>query len=125
MIALFTRINDYSRSSGSSLQSGVSIAPWRVVELFGNPDPSDGNKTSMEWLFEDEEGEVVTLYDWKSTSLYSPELPNPEVLKCSVHPHTFHVGSDNYDAAMKFVDWLLVQEAKPAWVLAEESENAE
>jgi hypothetical protein len=121
---MFTRIDDYHRSNGSVLQSGVSIAPWRVIELFGEPDVSDEYKTSMEWLFEDEDGEVVTLYDWKSTSLYSPELPNPDSLKFSAHPHSFHVGAHSYTAAMKFVDWVLLQESKPAWVLAEEAENA-
>ena len=106
---MFTRIKDYYRSNGSSLQSGVTIVPSRVVDLFGSPDDSDGYKVSMEWLFEDEEGNVVTLYDWKSTSLYEEGLPSPVSVINSVHPLHLHVGAHDYQTAVKFVDWLLLQ----------------
>ena len=111
---MFTRIDDYHRSNGSVLKATVTIPPGVVVELFGEPDPSDGNKSSMEWLFEDDEGDVITIYDWKSTSLYSPELPPPDVLLMSQRPYTFHVGAHDYNTAMKFVDWLLLKEAENA-----------
>ena len=109
MIALFTRINDYQRSNGSVLRATVSIPPDVVLHLFGQPDESDGYKSSMEWLFEDEEGNVVSLYDWKSTNLYSSELPSPDVLLASPVSYEFHIGAHDYQTAQKFSDWLLVK----------------
>jgi len=104
---LFTRIDDFTDLNGSSFMTTVDISPDVLHSRFGKADPSDGYKTSMEWAFKDEEGNVVSLYDWKSTSLYSSGLPNPDVLGCSPFPHRFHVGGKSYEVAHKFADWLL------------------
>jgi hypothetical protein len=60
----------------------------------------------MEWAFEDSGGNVVSLYDWKSTSLYSSGLPNPDVLRCSPFPHQFHIGGHSFEAAHNLAEWL-------------------
>ena len=105
--ATFTRIDDFTALNGSSFMTTVDISPDVLHSRFGEPDPSDGYKTSMEWAFEDEEGNAVSLYDWKSTSLYSPELPLPGTVRNSDLPHRFHIGGKNYEVAHKFADWLL------------------
>ena len=111
---LFTKSENFTALDGSSFITTVDISPGVLYSRFGEPDSSDGHKTSMEWAFEDKEGNVVSLYDWKSTSLYSPELPPPDVLLMSQRPYTFHVGAHDYNTAMKFVDWLLLKEAENA-----------
>ena len=103
---MFTRTDDYSGVNGSSLKTCVNVAPTTLTSRFGAPDESDGYKVSMEWLFEDEDGNVVALYDWKSTHLYDPCLPPADILRVSPLLHEFHVGARSSEVAQKFVEWL-------------------
>lgn len=104
---MFTRTDDFNAANDSSLQAYVKVSPTTLIGRFGEPDESDGYKVSMEWLFEGEDGNVVTLYDWKSTHLYDPCLPPADILRVSPLIHEFHVGSHNYETASNFVEWLL------------------
>lgn len=103
---MFTRSDNYSALNGSSLRLRAKFSPYWLTRHFDAPDASDGYKVSMEWLFEDEDGNVVALYDWKSTSLYDEGLPSPELVRSQSTPLEFHIGSRSYDVAQKFLEWL-------------------
>jgi hypothetical protein len=82
---------------GGSLQGHVRVSPAKLVEIFGQPDESDGYKVSGEFQFYNEEtGEDFTLYDWKSTTLYDDydgnPAPTPEAFWLSTAPYDFHIG---------------------------------
>lgn len=89
LTGLINRIHDFR--GGTSLQGYVSIAPARLVEIFGEPDESDGYKVSGEYRFE-LNGETFTLYDWKNTDLYEPGYGCPDAFWKSTNPYNFHVG---------------------------------
>jgi hypothetical protein len=103
---MFTRTDDYMGLNGSSLRTYVSVSPTDLINWFGEPGDCDEYKVSMEWLFEDEEGNIISLYDWKSTSLYDESLPSPQAARLQDTPYEFHVGSRSYEAAHNFVEWL-------------------
>ena len=107
---MFTRTDDFTALNGSSFIVTVDVSPDFLIRKFGEPDFSDGYKTSMEWALEDKEGNVLSLYDWKSTSLYSSGLPTPDVLRRSPFPHQFHIGGRSYEAAHTLAEWLKSEE---------------
>ena len=57
---------------GTSLQSYVNTSYAHLIELFGEPDPlnTDEYKVSTQWIIEDENGRVYTIYDYKMTKMY-------------------------------------------------------
>lgn len=63
-----------------------------LVEIFGPPHVTFGDKTTAEWGF-DADGTVFTIYDWKQ-----PETPK-EV-------HGWHVGGRSENALRKAVFYL-------------------
>jgi hypothetical protein len=75
----------------------------QMIEKFGEG-YKGGYKTSMEWSFIDDNDEVFTVYDWKSTSLYADNYPAPEVLWGSDELYGFHVGARG--CANDFIDWI-------------------
>ena len=93
-------------ASMTCLQDYVTVAPAALVNLFGDPLDSDGYKVSGEFVFTDSDGAVVTLYDWKCTSLYDGCCENPRDFWSSPRPREFHVGGHRHKDATKFVDWL-------------------
>jgi hypothetical protein len=50
--------------SGSSLKGYVTTTLDRLKEVFGNP-LEGGDKVTAEWIIEDEDGNLATIYDWK------------------------------------------------------------
>ena len=70
----------------------LNVAPADLIKTFGEPDKSDGCKTSGEYLFITGEGARVTLYDWKSTSLYDSDCESPEEFWESTDKRTFNIG---------------------------------
>jgi hypothetical protein len=102
----FIRCHDFSKADGTSLQSDLQARYARLVELFGEPDSGDGYKVSGEWLFESDSGQVVTLYDWKSTDLYDSDLPSPAEFRSRGWAIDFHVGGNDLATAEQFVAWV-------------------
>lgn len=100
------KLNNNAYSNMTSLKGYVKIAPSKLVELFGKPIECDGYKVSGEYIFEDKEsGEVFTLYDWKSTSLYDNcGGPDPDTFWKSDEVYNFHVGGRT--DATKFINEL-------------------
>lgn len=95
-----------ANAGGTCLQGTVRISPVELVGLFGEPEPGDEYKVSMEYTFRGEDGSVVTLYDWKGTSLYDEDYPDPEEFRASTHAEDFHVGGHTSEAATQFMRWL-------------------
>ena len=87
----------------------IEVAPARVVAVFGPP-PSRGDayKVSGEYVFRDEAGRVFTLSDWKATSLYDPDFPQPEQYWAGTEPDELAIGAVDDDVE-DFKEWLLEQ----------------
>jgi hypothetical protein len=91
---------------GTCLQETVKLVPSDIVYLFGEPMESDGYKVSGEFVFTGVNGAIVTLYDWKSTSLYDNSCESPSEFWSSLHPRLLHVGGNGRIEANEFIDWL-------------------
>ena len=79
----------------------VQVTPNQIKEVYGEGSESDGYKVAWEWIFEDEKGNIFTVYNYKGTSLYDPELSSPEELQDT--EMEFHVGSNSPELEMAFV----------------------
>lgn len=56
--------------NGTSLMGYVLTTYERIVEVFGEPTRSYGDKTTAEWEITFADGKVATIYDWKEE--YTP-----------------------------------------------------
>ena len=83
--------------------SGAHKQPWTFCLI-----ESDEYKVSGEWIFESETGDVVTLYDWKSTDLYDTDLPSVEEFRQESR-YDFHVGAKDKMTALMFNEWFMNQ----------------
>lgn len=92
--------------NGTHLHATVKASPAALIDLFGAPDNADGYKVSTEFIFVSENGDVVTLYDWKATNLYGGTRTTPAMLRRQTEPFEFHVGAHNSEAATAFLAWL-------------------
>lgn len=99
-----------SNIDGTSLRGYVIASYPELEELFGDPLESDGYKISGEWIFEDGDGNVFTLYDWKETELYDSELPSVMKFRNSGERVEFHIGGRQ--SAVNFTNWLQYQLSK-------------
>lgn len=99
----------------TSRHAEVWIAPEQLVRMFGQPGEADGYKISGRYVFEADDGSVVTLYDWKCTSLYQGRL-SPEAFWASTRRANFNIGAHDPGAARRFVRWLCARGAREnAW----------
>lgn len=78
-------------SNGSGFCGFITVPFARLVEVFGEPEESDGYKVSAEWVITFEDGTVATVYDWKATNLYEDYLPSPKTLR-GMNYDQWHVG---------------------------------
>ena len=69
---------------GTSLQGYMTAYYHQLVEVFGEPEYG-GDKTTVEWCLDFEDGTVATIYDWKEY-----ETPTGK--------YRWHIGGKNYDA---------------------------
>ena len=100
------KLNHNASTNFTHLQGYVKLNPAQVVTKFGAPrgESCDG-KVSGEYTFESDEGQVFTLYEWKSTTLYDRELGcTPNQFWSLDAPVQLHVGGRvNAD---RFIQWL-------------------
>ena len=61
--------------SGTHYQGVVMVKYKRLVEVFGEPHILGGDKTTVEWNLEFDDGTVATIYDWKENSTPKYEYP--------------------------------------------------
>ena len=97
-----------AETCGTSRQSQVDASYSELFNLFGEPLDSDGYKVSGEWSFTDSDGNVVTVYDWKSTNLYDEYYPSVEEFRASSRV-TFNIGAHSREVASNFLSWLNTQ----------------
>jgi hypothetical protein len=103
-------INDGEFSNGTSRQGDIQVKYKDLVLAFGEPMESDGYKVSGEWVFLNEEtGDVFTLYDWKSTSLYNHSLPSVETFRNRDIAMQFNIGGHGSSNLESFKRFLLRQ----------------
>lgn len=76
---------------GSSLRGYFRATYKELVKALGEPCEADGYKVSTEWKVRDGEN-IYTIYDWKETSLYDPELWSVEEFRENEEPYLWHIG---------------------------------
>lgn len=108
----YSLVSDFSKVSGSSLQTYTPVLPFsRLVALFGPPNSQgDGYKVSTEWVLEEiATGDVVTIYDWKETSLYDGFGRTPDELRTDLHGTQWHIGAYSKEPAERLVRYITTQ----------------
>ena len=88
------KVSQDANIDGTWLQErdAIEASPNKLISLFGPPSQLMGDKTTHEWYFEDDEGNVFTLYDYK---FYTP----------TGHiSRTWNVGGKTY--SFDFIEWL-------------------
>ena len=99
------KLSQDADTNGSHRQSEIYVSPAKLIEKFGEPVECDGYKVSGEYIFENDEGEVFTLYDWKATTLYCPDYGvTPSDFWARTIPVQFNIGGKTN--AFDFVGWL-------------------
>ena len=99
------QVNPDASISGTSFHGTTIAATTKQLEdAFGPSHEGDGYKVSHEWDFEDDEGNVFTLYAWKDTYMYDPGygMPGPNDVR------QWHVGSHG-GGESDFADWVREQ----------------
>ena len=92
---------------GTSLSGTFTGSYYELVEILGEPNSNgDACKISTKWILEDVYGNVVTIYDYKATELYSKELPTVEEFR-ELPEYEWHVGSKNKEVAQNLIGHLL------------------
>ncbi|NNF66084.1 MAG: hypothetical protein HKM98_01095 [Gammaproteobacteria bacterium] len=94
--------------AGTYLVDEVELTPRFLKLQFGLPDNGDGIRVSNWYAFESDAGEVFTIYDYKSTTLWDPDsdLPTPEEFWSSDRIETLSVGGKEDTDHKAFVDWI-------------------
>ena len=92
------KVNSVADANGTSFHGAtIRTTPGELVEVFGKPsfEGDKHDKVQMDWSFENEEGEVFTVYDWKQFVTLDPEMRIE-----------FHIGSKTPSKEGEFVNWL-------------------
>ena len=85
-------------AAGTSLRGTFRATYQQVVAAFGEPNSTgDDYKVTTEWVLRFANGTLVTIYDWKETSKYDDELPQPSYVRSGALIE-WHIGGHNYDA---------------------------
>jgi hypothetical protein len=81
--------------NGTCLQGYIKLTYDQIVAAFGEGD-GFGDKTTQEWMFESDTGEVFTLYDWKTSTT-------------PMHEYEWHIGAKSGTNVAAFKTWLTKQ----------------
>jgi hypothetical protein len=80
----------------SHLQTEVGpFTANELVEALGENHMGESDKVTMEWHFEDEDGNIATLYDYKENA---QSYPTAQI--------RWSVGGFDEDTAIRFHEWL-------------------
>jgi len=84
------------------LQDYLTMTFDDIVRVLGKPNQGDGYKVSTQWVFvEAATGMIVTVYDYKETRSYSPDLP--ESIRVADRRTRWHVGGANRPVVLRFL----------------------
>ncbi len=78
---------DWEVVNGTSLQGYINATYDQLVERFGQPE-GGGDKTTVEWMLQFEDGTVATIYDWK-------------VDETPTYMYNWHIGGKNNTAVTR------------------------
>lgn len=104
----FKVTTDNSKFDMSSKQAEIQACYRDLVKLFGEPLDGGCEKVSGEWLFEGENGELISVYDYKSTDLYDGTYPTVEEFREQDWAE-FSIGGFKEEDVIKFNEWLKPQ----------------
>lgn len=99
-----------NEANGTSLRGYFRTSYKKLEEAFGCPDVegefciTDG-KTSTEWEFKDEDGNIATLYDYKETSEYERGYPSVKQFR-SRPSYNWHIGAESDEVANNLIEFL-------------------
>ena len=94
----------------------LELIPTDLVDMFGKPCEGDGCKVSGVFIFTNGKGDVFTIYDWKTTTLYhgeDSECLTPEEFWQEYELYTFNIGGNNKKLISAFLKWLSNEFEKP------------
>lgn len=103
-------ISENADISGTSLKGYLYATYPELKTLFGEASLGDDYKVSGQWVFEDDDGNVFTVYDYKQTELYDPELESVRRFRSSTNKTEFHVGGRG--SVSTFMNWIEYKLAK-------------
>jgi len=101
----FKRIK-YPEDTNSYRIEIIELRPCDLIKTFGSPDTSDEYKVSGEYCFQNEDNEIFTIYDWKSTSLYDKDYPTPKCFWEFDGLVEFSIGGTSKANVEVFKNWL-------------------
>lgn len=89
----------------------IRTAPQHLTGTFGHPSgPTGDGKVSGTFVFEDNRGCIVAIYDWKATSLYDDRpianLPTVQEFWASEEPAEFSLAATGNIDLIKFARWI-------------------
>lgn len=85
------KLSPNATAAGSSFHGTyIMTTATQIADKFG-PAHRSGDKVDHEWVFETDDGDAVTLYDWKAYGKPSTE---------------FHVGGHSKHATERFAMWF-------------------
>ena len=97
---MYKKIEDPNDSigTGTSYKGLIMDTTYQdLVSVFGEPtfpEPSGDNKVQKEWRFKDSQGNIFTIYDWKT---YDEDITENKL-------EVWHIGSKKF--AGDFIDWV-------------------
>lgn len=100
------KLNMNADACDTSLCGHVTTSYAKLAKLFGEAQMSDGYKVSGEWIFDDGNGGVFTVYDWKSTRLYDDCYPSVADFRKQRNV-IFNIGGHMDSNCAYFQYWLL------------------
>ena len=108
---IFTR-DETANAGGTYLVEQADLIPRFLVSRFGQPSEGDGIRVSGEYTFVSNSGDVFTVHDYKSTTLWATDegLPTPEQFWASEAVEDFSIGGRGDSNAKEFVGWLLKEQ---------------
>ena len=101
----FKQVTMEQAKFGTSLKGYITVSYPQIMSVLGEPEESDGYKVSGEWVFQDDEGDEFTIYDWKLTDLYGSARMPVEELRKSARVQ-LNVGGSNVAKFLNFVTYL-------------------
>lgn len=97
---MYTKLENigYGVTTGTSYKGGIIDTTYQdLVDAFGEPtfpEPSGDDKVQKEWVFKDSQGNIFTIYDWKTYDVHTT-MTRLEV---------WHIGGKRF--AGDFIDWV-------------------
>ena len=110
---MYVRDDDVDISGTYNLEY-IDVIPRFLVSNFGEPNAGDGIRVSGLYTFVSEAGEVFTLYDYKSTTLWAEDegLPTAEEFWSATTKQEMSVGGEDGSDYLRFIKWLLAAQQR-------------